>query len=170
MSYSNNGNGHSTNGHGPKLSQTDLSEMSAIIRSEMSSLQVGRTENALLLQALAGNWSIDQLIRTATTRGRNWRFMSALADKALQIQGVGILMLVAETTGADLTEHGFRKANDSIDRLHLVYQSAVQRTGDDPYKAELLEKACRKVVGAFDQFTNAYFERVGRSLLDVMEG
>lgn len=168
MSYS-NGNGHHTNGQGPKLSSSDLREMSSIIRSELSSLQVGKAENALLLQAMAQNWPIDQVIRAAAARGRNWRFALALADKSLQIQGVGILMLVAQTTGADLTEHGLRKSFDSLDRIHLVYDWSVARNGEDPFKAALHEKACQQVVDAYHQFTTAYFEAVGRSLLSVME-
>ena len=171
MGYQNgNGNGHSANGKVTKLRHEDIQEMKDVLKGELYDLRTGREENVFLIEALSNQWSGERIIATAQQRGKNWRFLAAIADKALQAQGLAVLVAVGEAAGMDLNEHLMRKSFNVIDRIETYYQDNLRRKGENPYKAEIYEEASRAVVAAFVQGKNAYYQQLGHYLVQMLEG
>lgn len=162
-------NGHSPNGR-HALGRDELDEMADVVRWEMGELRAGRTENVLLIDALANQWSAEHIIGAAQQRGKNWRFLAALADKALQAQGIGLLVAVTEATGMDVTEQLMRKSYNVIDRLDCIYREHVRQHGENPYKAQIYDEARQGVVDNFMQGKNLYYQQAGRLILQMLGG
>lgn len=158
------GNGHH------KLSREDLNEMADVVQWEIQELRAGREENVLLIDALSNQWSAEHILNAARQRGKNWRFLSALADKALQAQGVGLLVAVTEATGMDVTEHLMRKSFNALDRIDSVYEETVRRRGENPYKAQIYDEARQAVVNTFTQGKSLFYQQAGRLILEMLEG
>ena len=152
-----------------KLNQDDVGEIRKVVRWELSELSAGREENVLLIEALANQWSAERILSVAQQRGKNWRFLAALTDKALQAQGVGLLVAIAESTGMDLTEQLMRKSYSVLDRINKLYAEEVRRSGDDPFKAEIYDSARQAVVDTFKQGTSLYYQQAGQLILHLLK-
>lgn len=172
MGYHNgngNGNGHSPNGKATKLRPEDINEMKDVLRGELYDLRAGREENVFLIEALSNQWSGERIIATAQQRGKNWRFLAAIADKALQAQGLAVLVAVGEAAGMDLNEHLMRKSFNVIDRINSYYDDNIRLKGEDPYKAQIYDEARQAVLNAFVQGKNAFYQQLGHYLIQMLE-
>ena len=66
------------------------------IAFEEDEVKKGRIDNAVLLEGLAGEINIRQFLNVARYRGTSWKFLSALSDKSLQLQGYALLDFIAD--------------------------------------------------------------------------
>jgi hypothetical protein len=121
-------------------------EIRTEVKSELAAISEGRLEDPILLKAVAGNWSIEQFTAVARRRGRGWRFQSALADKALEVQGVALLHVVADVMGHSLREATVVKALNSLARLDGYRSSFVFKHGADPRAQQIVEDAQDEVM------------------------
>jgi hypothetical protein len=136
-------------------------EISDQLEWENGEIMSGRMENAILTQAIAGDWSVKHFFDVARWKGKSWRYLSALGDQSLQIQGYAMLHLIADVAGADLAEMTLRKANSTLARLHRIHNSFVAHHDDDPFAEQLHLDACEDLVQLTRETRHRFHRRVG---------
>lgn len=124
----------------PALTPDDVGEIQRELIWEKSEVMAGKRENSLLTEAMAGNWTADHLIQVARRRGMNWRMSSALADKLLQLQGYGLLDLMADAVGRDLAVQVMRKTIATWARAKQLLDDARRTYGDQEFFHRLWEE------------------------------
>lgn len=91
------------------------------LRSEISAVEAGENvENAILLQSLAGNWSIEEFLQVAKFHGKGWRTLTPLVQKVLEIQGLAMVHFVAVAAGNDLAYATVQKAISTVVKLKKI--------------------------------------------------
>lgn len=116
-------------------------EIEAQLHLELENIREGKLADALLIEAMAYNWSVPWFLKVAGWRGKSWRFMSALADKALEIQGYGMLNLVTQVVSDRLTLATFQRAGETLKQLRQLSEEY----SDVPHMNEILEEAVEDV-------------------------
>jgi hypothetical protein len=139
-------------------------EVKAVLAFEEQEIMAGRRENALLTQAIANNWSAKDLFRVARHRGKSWRFLSALGDKALEIEGYALLQFVADAVGRDFAEMVFRKSLLSLQRAKAIYQQSRAVNGDDLFVEQMYVELCEDLVCWTRESRQRYWDRLTRLL------
>jgi hypothetical protein len=124
----------------------------------------GPENNAFMLQALAGNWSMAHFLDVARRRGRSFRHLLALADKSQEIQGWAMLDFMAEAVGHDLNEQLVRKAVAAVKRLRGVLAEYVLQYGDDPDVEQIISEALEDTVVRPRIGRQRYWYRVARTM------
>lgn len=124
----------------------------------------GQTENAWMLEGLAGNWSMSHFLEVAKRRGRSYRHLSALADKSQEIQGWAMLDFMAEAVGHDLTEQLVRKAIASVTRLKTMLADYAVHYGPDPDVEQIISEAIEDAVQRPRVGRVRYWRRVAASM------
>lgn len=86
--------------------------------SELNAVEAGESvDNAILLQSLAGNWSIEHFLQVAKYHGQGWRTLTPLVQKVLEIQGLAMVYFVAVAAGNDLVYAAVQKTISSVMKL-----------------------------------------------------
>jgi len=139
-------------------------EIEAQFEWEQNEVAAGRIENAILMQGVAGQWSIKQYLNAAFWKGKSWRYISALSDQALQIQGYALLNFVAEAAGADMAEMIMRKSVSALKRYRDILTLSEELGGEDPFVTQLYQETCEDIVQFAREHRHSYHRRVGRLL------
>ena len=92
-------------------------EIKDSLQEEVDFIKQGKAEDAVLIYGMAHDLSMKQMIEMGRYRGRSWRFLSALADAKLEIEGKGILILVQQIVGNNLLYQATHQAAQTIGRL-----------------------------------------------------
>lgn len=103
----------------PEL-QDHQEEIQQRLQEELNLVQQGKVQDAVLLQAIAHNWSPRHFATVARSRGHQWRFMSALADATLEIQALGMIHLMSHVVGNNILVNGVKKSIDTVLRLQAL--------------------------------------------------
>lgn len=151
-------NGHSRSG----FTQEHYDEVKTQVEQEAKDLMAGRQENTLLIQALSGNWSVRHFLDVAGQRGKSWRFLSALADKSLEIQGWGMLDFMADAVGRDLAEQILRKALASLERVGKIEEDFKTRYGDDAFVEQIFDELRADLTTWARESRQHYWRRVNK--------
>ena len=155
------GNGNGTHAKA-EFTQEHWAEMNTQIEQEANDLLAGRKENTLFIQALSDNWSLQHFLDVARHRGKSWGFLSALADKSLEIQGWGMLDFMADAVGRDLAEQILRKALSSLDRVAKIQEAFLSHNEDSPYAEQRFDELRSDLTQWARESRQRYWRRVNR--------
>lgn len=137
-------------------------EIEAQFEWEQSEIAAGHSENAILIQGVAGQWSLKQYLNAAFWKGKSWRYISALSDQSLQIQGHALLNLVADVAGADMAEMMMRKSVSSLKRYRDILALSEELGGEDPFVTQIYQETCEDIVEFARDHRHSYHRKVGR--------
>ena len=138
--------------------QNHRPEIKEALQAELQLIQEGKAQDAVLFYGMAHNMSTSKLIEIGRHRGRNWRFMSALADASLEIEGQGMLHLVRQVVGDNLLIQATQKAIYTIQVL-----TAMQTKYPDNGRIQnLLERVMDHVADMPLQTVDDYWNTVRR--------
>ncbi len=143
--------------------QPHKQEIGEQISNELSSLGAGRIDNLTLLQSLMHNWSYEQFAKVAKSRGQNWRFLAALADRNLEVQGVAMLRLVAEVIGNDFTRALALQASQVI--VQMSQDAAKFEELNNPYIIQIYEQSMQSIA----EWNRAGIENLRQKLVQMLE-
>lgn len=130
----------------------------------LTEVDEGKQENAFMLEALAGNWSMAHFLEIAKRRGRSYRHLLALADKSQEIQGWAMLDFMAEAVGHDLNEQLVRKSIAAVKRLRGLLANYVSLYGDDPDVEQIISEALEDTVIRPRIGRRRYWYRIAQSM------
>ena len=156
-----NGNGYQ---HEPFTDDMRDELRSELRRELIEAKSENKVENQLLLRALTDQWSADQLRHVANRRGMNWRFLTALTDQILQVEGWAILSLVGTAKIAEMGESLLLKTFlilDRTDDLANKYDALDMLDGRRTHHLEAFKDFLERLN---DQSLNVMFRRLGRLL------
>ncbi len=148
-----------------QLTPDDMGQLEEQLIWERGEITAGRQENALLHQALAGHWTADHVIEVARRRGMSYRMSATLADKMLQLEGYGLLDLIAESVGLDLAEAVVRKALATWERGKHLFDRMIARYGEEETILHLRDDFNR-YVASLPSETNERNKRRANRLLE----
>lgn len=148
---------------------TDLSEMPEFYEEfaeefrqellhDLQLIKQGKVKEAVLFQAVAFNWSPKRLMDVARQRGRNFRFLAALGDTLLQIEGIGIRHLTTHIVGDNVSIAG---AEQSIKTI-LYLRELMAQHEDDPLIVEMLEKRMIAARDVVEEVAQNYWNEIHR--------
>ncbi len=147
---------------GSSFSFADRQEVWEVIREEDELLNRSNDEeNFTLLGALAGNWDIRQFISVARYHGKSWRFLSALADKSLQLQGYAMLDFMADAMGRDLALQVYEKARTTFARAERMKKNLDDRYGTNELLEQIFAEMCDDFVEWTAESRQRYWRRIG---------
>lgn len=135
-------------------------ELRAQLQSEWNDIRSGKEENALLITALANNWSADQIRSVALRRGKNWRFLSALTDQMLQVEGWALLSFASTAIGSELVFVTLKKVLAVLDRSDALMAELEAAGKLDARRVKLIEDTLNFLEQLAEQSRQAYFSRM----------
>lgn len=139
-------------------------EIEGAIRFEENEIKAGRIENAVLLEGIAGNINVAQFLKVARFRGKHWKFLSALSDKSLEIQGYAMLDFMADAVGRDLAKLTYQKARLNFAHLNQLKGEMDARYGADEFTEQIFSEMCDDLVDMARDTRHRYWQRINRLL------
>ena len=112
-------------------------ELQDIYEMEMKSIKRGRVDDALLIESIAHNWSFNRFVKMARIRSKRWGFLSALTDKALEIQGITMLNLMRAIMAEAFLEASLERTLATYHRI----KAKLNGHADDPQHTALINDA-----------------------------
>lgn len=140
------------------------SEIASELEFEERELMAGRQENPLFMKAIANNWSAAHFFQVARWKGKNWRFLSALSDKALELEGYAVLDFLADAYGRDFAEQVFRKSLSALARAMNIYERFKAIYGDNPFAEQMFLELAEDEVRWTQESRQRYWSRLRRLL------
>lgn len=134
----------------PDKQYTD--ELLQIFDEEYRAIQLRHVEDAILTQSVAGNWSVKKLSEMSRHRGKEWRFLSAAADRSLETQGYAVVEFITELAANGLILASIEKCVASYKKLELKRL----QDGDIPGVSALIDEARENIRDAH-RLTIAHF-------------
>ncbi len=131
-------------------------EIQEQLNLELQSIREGNLDDALLIKAMAHNWSFPHFLKVARWRGKSWRFLSALSDAALELQGIAMLRLMAHVMGNNLMKASMKKTMETIQHLY----SLLEQHTDNPHMTKAITTALEQVLLAQQETLEAYWNDV----------
>lgn len=125
------------------FTEEQIREVEDQVNLDIEGLKAGRKEDFLLLQSLRGNWSVEQFVSVAHHRGKSWRYLSALADAANEIQGLTMLHFIAAAAETAFTTATAQKVLNMLQRFREYHKEYKKTTGtrDDPIVNQIIQDA-----------------------------
>ena len=148
----------------PKLTEEARQEVLQQFSLALTEADQGKQENAFMLEALAGNWSMGHFLEVAKRRGKSYRHLLALVDKSQEIQGWAMLDFMAEAVGHDLAEQLVRKAIASVTRLKGLLADYKLRYGEDPDIEQIISEAIEDTIIRPQIGRRRYWYRIAQSM------
>ena len=149
------GNGNNTGFLNLEQHRPEIEEQ---LNLELQNIREGKLADALLIEAMAYNWSVPWFLKVAGLRGKSWRFMAALADKALEIQGYGMLNLVTQVISDRLTLTTYERAGETLKQLHQL----AEKFKDVPHADEMLEEAAEDIKETRRRVRNQFWDDIDK--------
>ncbi len=134
-------------------------EVEAQLQLELQQVQEGKLHDSVLLRGMAHNMPFSQFTTVARSRGKNWRFLSALADATLQVEAFGMLRLMTQIVHDNLLLNACQRAITTILRLEAL---ADQYPLDHPRINAILEDAMASVQQVPQQVVADYWADIRR--------
>lgn len=147
---------------GSVLSDNEQEMHSAIEQEARAIIAGGAVENTVMINGLCNNWSAAELRKVAQRRGLNWRFLSALSDTMLEIEGWALLSMVTTALGNDLLYNTLRKSAATIERIDDLVASYEAEYADesgygaDDYLQKMVDEAKQGLVDLSRTCNQAY--------------
>lgn len=141
-----------------QLLRSHRPEFQQVMFEELQDISEGKLHNNILINAMLNNIPWSQFKAVAMSRGKNWRFLSALSDATNQIEAQGMLRLVTEIVGNELVMKSAKHAAESVIKLKLQKEAY----GSDPDIMRIYEGAISEVIDNRQRIVADYFRDIGR--------
>ena len=133
-------------------------EVETQLQLELRDVQEGKLRDSILLRGMAHNMPFSRFTTVARNRGRNWRFLSALSDATLQVEGFGMQRLMTQIVGDNLLLNACQRAITTILRLEVL----AAQYADHPRIRAMLEDAIARAQQTPQQVVADYWADIRR--------